>query len=128
MKERVVVERLAETGLDRYAEGFVLIWYYPEEGNFGGMLDGEHTEEQLADLTGDEWESVALDVEARFVAAATGATKIRDGLVWPTRRAAAAALSAIKDRVKARREARPYPEWATQALAAGWKAPKGWTP
>lgn len=24
--------------------------------------------------------------------------------------------------------AKPWPEWAKQALAAGWRAPKGWTP
>jgi hypothetical protein len=23
---------------------------------------------------------------------------------------------------------RPWPEWATTALAAGWRAPKGWNP
>jgi hypothetical protein len=128
MKDRVVVESLADVGHGRYEEGFVLIWYLADEGDFGGCLDGTHTEKQLAEAHGDDWEAVALNVEAGVVAKTMGARKAAQGLVWPSRRAATNALAAIKARVKARREARPLPEWTTQALAAGWKAPKGWMP
>lgn len=30
--------------------------------------------------------------------------------------------------IKADKAERPLPDWAKQALAAGWKMPKGWTP
>lgn len=50
------------------------------------------------------------------------------GLYWETRAAASKALTAAKAALKAHRSAKPWPEWAKQALVAGWKAPKGWQP
>lgn len=34
----------------------------------------------------------------------------------------------LEAELKASRDNAEWPEWAKQALAAGWKAPKGWKP
>lgn len=47
---------------------------------------------------------------------------------WYTRSGASKALAAAKAALTIHRSAKPWPEWAKQALAAGWKAPKGWKP
>lgn len=127
-KDRVVVERLSEVSLDRQAEGYVLIWYLAEEGDYGGILDGLCTEAALAKAKGEEWEAIAMDIESAAVANATGATRSNGYFLWPSRRAAANALKAVKARVAARRSNRPLPEWAATALTEGWSPPKGWAP
>lgn len=50
------------------------------------------------------------------------------GLFWESRARAQKALVSARAALKAARSSKPYPEWAVKALAAGWKAPKGWTP
>lgn len=45
---------------------------------------------------------------------------------WLSRSGAAKALKVAKEAIKNRE--RPLPEWAIKAIAAGWKAPKGWQP
>jgi hypothetical protein len=71
------------------------------------------------------------DVE--HLAAEQAVKSMRDGregqdgsFFWESRSAAAKALKVAKEAIKNRE--RPLPEWAIKALAAGWKAPKGWQP
>jgi hypothetical protein len=45
------------------------------------------------------------------------------GAWWDNQKQAQAALRVAKEALK---QDRPMPEWATKALAAGWKPPKGW--
>lgn len=45
---------------------------------------------------------------------------------WESKSGAAKALRVAKEVVKNRE--RPLPDWAIKAIAAGWKAPKGWEP
>ena len=47
------------------------------------------------------------------------------GYYWDSERDARAVLRVVKAALKAER---PLPEWAVTALAAGFKAPKGWQP
>lgn len=47
---------------------------------------------------------------------------------WDSMSSAKKALSAARAAVKIAASNKPWPEWARQALAAGWKAPKGWKP
>lgn len=49
-------------------------------------------------------------------------------LLWESHSAAVVARTAARAAVKVANSDRPWPEWATQALAAGWKAPRGWKP
>jgi hypothetical protein len=48
--------------------------------------------------------------------------------VWETEREARRALAHLEVGMLAWEGAKPEPEWAIQARAAGWKPPKGWTP
>lgn len=50
------------------------------------------------------------------------------GLLWESKARAQEALVSARAALKAARSSKPYPEWAIKALAAGWKAPKGWVP
>lgn len=65
---------------------------------------------------------------AERIAAESGAATPRRcyGFRWETRSQATAVLRQIKEAWRHRE--RPLPDWAKQALAAGWKAPKGWKP
>lgn len=47
---------------------------------------------------------------------------------WETGGGARAALRVAKAAIKANDGKRPLPAWAVSALAAGWKAPRGWRP
>jgi hypothetical protein len=49
-------------------------------------------------------------------------------LHWESERAARVALRVARAAVRAFRDGRPLPGWAKKALAAGWRAPKGWKP
>ena len=51
-----------------------------------------------------------------------------DGYRWETRGDAQRALRAAKAALLDARSKVPLPDWAKQALAAGWKMPKGWKP
>lgn len=48
--------------------------------------------------------------------------------VWESKASATIALRAAKAAVQSVVAKRPTPEWTKQAIAAGWKAPKGWKP
>lgn len=49
-------------------------------------------------------------------------------LTWRTIGEARAALRAAKVAINELRSKKPWPAWAKQAIAAGWRAPKGWAP
>ena len=102
---------------------YYLTWFDGDEegGSVGEVAEdgtGKEPKEQA------EWEAWT----AAKIAREMGATQDRYGLRWGSRAAAANALRAIKLAFKVRAAARPMPDWATKALAAGWKAPRGWTP
>lgn len=100
---------------------FRIHWYIPEDGDLGACL-------------GDYRLNATSDEDTEHRAATEGAIALNtgeldaDGLYWYTRSAASKALTAAKAALTVHRSAKPWPEWAKQALAAGWKAPKGWKP
>lgn len=127
-KDRIVIE--GEPG------EYYLQWYIAEEHDLAAVIGDENaTEELLAKQPSGSgnWDFVACELEARKAAKATGAYLKSLGMysgcfLWERRSDAAAALKLIKAGVAARKANRPMPDWAVQALANGWKAPKGWTP
>jgi hypothetical protein len=50
------------------------------------------------------------------------------GFYWEQRSDAQQALTLAKLRIKEAKDKKPWPQWAREAVAHGWKAPKGWTP
>jgi hypothetical protein len=100
---------------------FRIFWYLPDEDDLGACLGDyllprqpcEDAEHRLATESAKALNTGELDTV---------------GLYWYTRSAASKALAAAKAALTIHRSAKPWPEWAKQALAAGWKAPKGWKP
>lgn len=68
----------------------------------------------------DEWEHWAA---SKAVRATEGFARNSTGGYWETENQARSALRVAKEALKQPRE---LPAWAKQALAAGWKPPKGW--
>lgn len=102
-------------------------WLLADDGEVGGVLgqdpqDGTGAEPKDA----ADWEHWAASKAVR----AMEPKPERDsfGFCWESRRAAHAARRIAKAAIKRGRAAKPLPDWAQKALAAGWKAPKGWSP
>jgi hypothetical protein len=102
-----------------------LSWYLPEEDDIGGSVgDASYTEVDLKALDASD-----VDCAIAYLALAKLAGIQRDvnGFFWETHAAAQTALRVVKTAITAGAD-RPLPDWARSALAAGWKAPKGWKP
>lgn len=109
-KERLVI--------DEYGGALRICWYFPDSGDTGAYL-GDYLTEKTAPT--DSEHSTATE-------ALKGQPFDGVGYYWETRSAVNKALVAVRAALKAKQSTKPYPEWAKQALAAGWKAPKGWQP
>lgn len=102
-----------------------LSWYIPEDEDIGGSLgDEQYTEDDLTKVDASD-----VDCVVAYLAASKLDTVQRDhsGFYWETRSQAVAALRIVKAAIAAGVD-RQMPDWAQKALAAGWKAPKGWRP
>jgi hypothetical protein len=55
-----------------------------------------------------------------------GSDRDRQGFFWDSKSAAKRAIRVANAAIK--NADRPLPDWAKQAIEAGWKAPKGWRP
>ena len=96
------------------------------------VCDGD-TAEAIGDLDDTQCVGMAyrdIIIAERIAAQSPGATRNapHEAWVWPDRKAAAAVRQAIVAAVNAKKAETPLPDWAQKALAAGWKAPKGWKP
>lgn len=97
-----------------------ITWWIAEDGDYGADLEPTSKPEPTER---DEWEWWAANKAA---AEATPKPQTdRNGFFWESNAAATTALRQIKAALKVER---PLPEWAKQALAAGWPMPKGWKP
>lgn len=109
---------------DHYSYG--LAWF-DEDGE--GLRFGEDAEvEQLSRPPADRelaehWHAY----EAARKIAGCNPTQ-RGALLWESMAQATAARAAARAAVKVAASEVPWPEWAKLALAAGWKAPRGWNP
>jgi hypothetical protein len=102
-----------------------LSWYFPDDADIGGSLgDSVFTEADLKTIDTSDVDSVLAYLA---VSKLKDVQKDHGGFYWETQRAAQAALRTAKTAIAIGAE-RSMPDWAKQALAAGWKAPKGWKP
>lgn len=69
------------------------------------------------------------------IAALRGAQRVRvvcsstsGAYIWESKKQAARAMRLARAELKAIQTGRPFPEWAKQALAEGWKPPRRWRP
>lgn len=85
----------------------------------GGPKDGS---------TDDEYAEHQDYLLANQTAAKLAVYRDTAGFFWYSETAARKAMGTINATRKAAQAEKPWPEWAVQAVAAGWKAPKGWRP
>lgn len=112
--------------LDQPSDFWRISWEVVVDGSYDiGATLGEGSPE---DWEGDppksdereEWEHWAAQKAA---STSRGVERDGNGFFWESEKDARAAMRIVKEACK---QERPMPEWATKALAAGWKPPKGW--
>lgn len=119
-----MTERLAIKDWNRDSS-YTIGWFLPDVGDFGQMLgDGA---ESTSEGTDPDTKAACDAIRALPPEHAPEALNAHEWR-WYSKSGAAAALRVAKAAVAAAKSNRPLPEWAQQALAAGWKAPKGWKP
>lgn len=102
-----------------------LTWYFPEDSDLGGSLgDEKYTVADLETVGSEDRDCVVAYLAA---VKAPGVENDHAGLFWETGIKARVALRIVKEALKVDTGA-PMPDWATKAIGAGWKAPKGWKP
>ena len=106
--------------LDEDRGGWVISWYLADIGDVGATL-GEGSPEANSK---DEHDIASLAAKA----AAPPSAVSFNGYRWESRADAQKALRAANAALADARSKVPLPDWAKQALAAGWKMPKGWKP
>lgn len=107
---------------ERYSYG--LAWY-DEDGE--GLRFGDDPEMERAPSPPKDPELAEHWHAYQAAKAAPGCEEGRF-LAWESRSQAMAACRAARAAVKLAASNKPLPEWAKKAIAAGWKAPKGWKP
>ena len=96
-----------------------IAWWLAEDEDIGGRL-GEG---------GRKPHKATCETSAAEIAVWNSATGMSGGqLYWESKKEAQVALALAKRAVAEFEGAKPWPEWAKQAQANGWKPPKGWTP
>lgn len=80
----------------------------------------------------DDYEYFSLELAALDAVSEFDVTRAIAGYVFGDLKDAKKFLGRMKTELKAARESfktgRPWPAWAKEAAANGWKPPKGWTP
>ncbi len=109
-----------------------LQWFIVEDDCEGAVLGEydyakEELETHLSGKNGEDREFYIAEIAALDRSGAPGRQHDRYGHFWESEKEAKAALRIVKAALK-NDGGRPMPDWAKQALAAGWKAPKGWKP
>lgn len=103
-----------------------IVWFLAEEQEQGAFLgDTVYSPHDLTRAKPEDRDHVAATLAAR---ASEGSRHDSGGYHWPTRREALAALKECRAAIAGAKSGAPWPDWAIKAKAAGWKAPKGWTP
>ena len=106
-------------------------WLLAEDRDIGGSLgQADKDGRGSAPADRDDWGHWAASKAVREAPVEAGRPDGRDtiGFYWKSKAGVQAAMRIVKAALKAGQDARPLPGWAKQAIAAGWKAPKGWKP
>lgn len=100
--------------------GYQIVWWLALEQDEGAALgDGCYSGKPR---------KIKCEMDAATMAVWDMASGHSRALYWESRADAQKALIVARRAVAEFNGAKPWPEWAKQAQAAGWKAPKGWTP
>ena len=115
--------------------GYAIQWYLEDGGDLGATLGEGETHQSLCKMD-REFESGKTDKYSLEHNVATLAAwkhegmqhNYDEGFYWESKTGATQALRLAKIAVKELRDNKPWPDWAKQAMAHGWKVPKGWKP
>lgn len=107
-----------EWEMDRYV--YRIGWRDTDTGDMDAHLGQDSSDGTgRAPTDRDGWEHWAASKAVRE----TKPKRDSRGFYWEDRRNVVGALALAKEALK---QERPLPDWASRALAAGWKAPKNW--
>ena len=104
--------------------GWHIMWVI--DGDEGATLgESTYTARDLKKASPDDRDHILATITA---AKCPGARRINhDGYCWQSKTQASAALKVVRLALKSDTGA-AWPEWTIAAIAAGWRAPKGWKP
>lgn len=123
MKDKWVIE---EQGYD-----YCIMWLLAEEQDLGAYFgDGDGPNGEMNATAPDSWD-VSHNLACKELALiGLGHRPKERNRYWTfeTRAEANQALKILNGCMKRAQDAKPWPEWAIKAQAAGWTAPKGWKP
>lgn len=112
--------------LDADRDGYFLVWFLAEEGDMGATLgEDTYTADDLKKAKPADWAHIKATITAGQT---TGVVRRgHNGYRWESaadaKRARSAVTAVLKDT-----SSKPWPTWAVEARAAGWKPPKNWKP
>lgn len=106
---------------------FCIQWYDSEEGDLGAYL-GDGPNGGLFPAEADDWERAHNIAICELQKLGLGRYDRSQYYKFETMADAKRALAIVKAAQQAAKDNKPWPNWALQAKAAGWKPPKGWTP
>jgi hypothetical protein len=120
-KDRLIVTN----EYDRHV--FHVAWLLADDGEVGGVLGQDSKDGTGAAPTDDaDWEHWVASKAVREMTPRPARDSF--GYFWESHRGAHEALRVAGEAIKRGRAAKPLPDWAQKAIAAGWKAPNGWQP
>ncbi len=118
---------------DRYT--YRIQWFDAEEQDLGAIFGDGYIDGQRGYYAISSKDSAADSSWARAHNAGVDAVKAAGlgelgtmGFEFESNADAQKALKLLNACYKAARDNTPWPAWALQAQASGWKAPKGWKP
>jgi len=125
----VVIEAQSCSGMPDH--GVCLAWLLDEDGDIGYVV-GTDSPQPIAgiDDADDALTSFAEEEARQFLAEHQNCVYVSDvgAIIFEVTKDAKAVLAKAKVRLASWKSKKPWPEWAIQAKAAGWKMPKTWKP
>lgn len=113
-------------GIDEQDGAYRIAWFIPEDGEFGAYVGDRDLSEEMGSGTDEDkksmWEVMTADAAAKPFSCG----KNSYGYEFENEKQAKLALLAANTSLLT--GGAPMPEWATKAMAAGWKPPHGWKP
>lgn len=95
------------------------------DGDEGATLgDTVYTDRNLAKAKPEDWDHIAVTLAASKTEAVEHDSF---GYYWESESDAKKAYRVVKSTLKNKGK-KPWPEWATKAVANGWKPPARWNP
>jgi len=116
--------------------GYALQWNLADDDDMGATL-GEGEEPRSLRVMERLFKAGRVaEIDKEHIAATLAAWKhegmqyqpYSDGFYWETKAGATQALWLANIAIKELKTNKPWPDWAKQAAAHGWKPPKNWRP